>query len=107
VKKVLWLVIILAVLILGLPGLIGSMAESKAYEQLELVKDNPAFTLKISNYDRGWFSSDVTYEYGLKDDYIDLLERSGSNPQGSEQPTRFRHHNSQKPRPKSELQRRF
>ena len=86
-KKVLWLVIILAVLILGLPGLIGSIAESKAYEQIELVKDNPAFTLKISNYDRGWFSSDVTYEYGLKDDYIDLLERSGSNPQGSDTTT--------------------
>jgi len=87
VKKLLWLVIVVAALVLILPGVIGIVAERKTYEQLDLIEANPTLELTISDYDRGWFSSQVTYQYGLKSEYIDLIERSGKSPNGSDTTT--------------------
>ena len=73
-KKLIWLVVIIAVLVLALPGLAGIMAEREVYRQMELIEDSPVVGLRISKFDRGWFSSDVIYEYGLPEAYREAMQ---------------------------------
>lgn len=72
-KKIVWLIVIVAALLLGLPAVLGIFAERETYKQLELAQDNSLFSLKISEFDRGWFKSQVTYELGLSEGYLELL----------------------------------
>ena len=51
-----------AVLLLAAPFGLGLLAESNLRGQLEQMEEYPVFSFEITEYERGWFSSNATVE---------------------------------------------
>ncbi|MGI9326924.1 MAG: YdgA family protein [Pseudomonadales bacterium] len=74
-KKSIGLVIVVAVVLLLLPGWLGGMAERQLREQLALADPYEGLvSIAIANYQRGWFRSEVEYEIGLAPEYVEQLQ---------------------------------
>ena len=65
-KKILILVAVLAAILLVTPFFIGSKVESVIREQVEVAKQYPTYDIKISEYNKGWFSSTAKFELSVK-----------------------------------------
>lgn len=73
-KKLALLFATVAIALLGLPGLLGKLAQEQLENQVELTQDNPVILVSIGDYDRSWFSSTVRYEIGLTDEYLEIVK---------------------------------
>jgi len=75
-KKLTIFLLIVIVVMLSLPGLLGKLAKDQIQNQLSLTEGNPFLTLKITDYDRGWFSSALRYELNFTEQYRALISGS-------------------------------
>lgn len=75
-KKLVITLLVVAVLLLALPGLLGKLAQNQLEDQLNLGEVNPVFAFSIADYDRGWFGSTVRYELGFSDEYMEMIENA-------------------------------
>jgi uncharacterized protein YdgA (DUF945 family) len=64
-KKIVIIMLILAVVIGGAPYIVGSNVESQFRTQVNTINSNPSFTINISEYNKGWFTSTATLELDL------------------------------------------
>lgn len=69
---------IVVLLLLVAPYGLGSLAESSVNRQIDLMAENPAMGIEITDYDRGWFKSRATIEVKPSEAY--LQDAGNQNP---------------------------
>jgi len=76
-KVILVLVVLIALLALGLPGIIGGSTQANLEGRIAELDENPVLALRVADYDRGWFSSHARVEISLDESYLELLNTAG------------------------------
>ncbi|NOZ43047.1 MAG: YdgA family protein [Alphaproteobacteria bacterium] len=75
-KKFLSLIIVIILALGTVPYIIGNIARNKITQMANQISQMPGYTLKISKYDQGWFSSHAVIAYGLDQHTLNILEKS-------------------------------
>ena len=75
-KKVAALIVALAILVAGLPPLLGMLAQGRITQLAEAVSANRIFQVDVSEYERGWLRSRAVLDIGVHDSYLSVLERA-------------------------------
>jgi len=76
-KVIVALVVLIALLALGLPGIIGGSTQANLEANIAQLDENPVLALTVADYDRGWFSSHARVEVSLDEGYLELLNAAG------------------------------
>lgn len=71
--------LVLALVLLGLPRVVGSMTEARVRERVAAIDASPAATATVQSFDRGWFKSTARIELTLVPDEIAQLAASGAD----------------------------
>jgi uncharacterized protein YdgA (DUF945 family) len=77
-KLILVVVVLIVVAAIGLPPVIGSMAESSFRANIEQMDANPMFAMRVDDYERGWFSASTAVEVGFDERYAELMMAGGN-----------------------------
>jgi uncharacterized protein YdgA (DUF945 family) len=68
---------LLVIVLLALPGLVGSITEANVRERIEIIDASAGAAAELTSYERGWFRS--TARIALRADYADQLAATGAD----------------------------
>jgi uncharacterized protein YdgA (DUF945 family) len=68
---------VLALVVLGLPRVVGSMTEAQVRERVAAIDANPAATASVRSFERGWFTSVARIELALVPDALAAQAAAG------------------------------
>ncbi|MGD2166733.1 MAG: YdgA family protein [Gammaproteobacteria bacterium] len=71
-KVIIVLLVLIAVTAIGLPPVIGGMTESSVRAHIAQMDENPMFAMQVSDYERGWFSSQAQVRIAFDERYLEL-----------------------------------
>lgn len=71
-KKVTVLIVVLLAIVLLSPFVTGRMTESALQDAIDM-QENPWVAIEVTDYQRGWFSSEASVRYRLSDSYVQML----------------------------------
>ncbi|MBL4894072.1 MAG: YdgA family protein [Emcibacter sp.] len=75
-KKILGPVFFIVLILVVAPYFIGKMAQEKIENHASQITQMPGYTLKITDYDQGWFTSHATLSYGFDEHTLNILNKS-------------------------------
>jgi uncharacterized protein YdgA (DUF945 family) len=78
-KVVLVLVLLIAVAAIGLPPIIGRSTENIVRTQIQQMDMNPIFSMRVSEYERGWFTGQARITIALDENYAAALMTDAVN----------------------------
>ncbi|MBL4802822.1 MAG: DUF945 family protein [Emcibacter sp.] len=75
-KKIPALILIIILLLGVTPYLIGKMAKENIEDQVARMSEIPGYSIKIIEYDLGWFTSRMVLSYGLDEHTLSIMAKS-------------------------------
>jgi len=75
-KKTLTFVALLVIIFGVAPYFLGNIAKDNIEKQAALISSTPGYSLKIREYDQGWFTSHAVIAYGFDQHTLNILEKS-------------------------------
>ena len=70
--------VVLAVVFLGVPGLVGSITETRVLERVAAIDASPSASARLTSFDGGWFHSTAKIELSYLPDYMPALPFDGA-----------------------------
>jgi uncharacterized protein YdgA (DUF945 family) len=71
--------VVLALLLLGLPRVVGSMTEARVRERVAAIDASPSAAATVRSFERGWFNSTARIELTLVPDELARAAAGGGN----------------------------